>query len=325
MDKKNILITIIVFVLSCTILVIGRHPYSVYAKIIGINTMQTSPKQLYRVYLAGKSLGVIESKKELESFIDSKQQQLKNKYNVKKIYAPNDLKVIKETTYNEKISSISDIYNKIEKIRGKSSFTFDGYKIEITGLEKKSEEEGKAIKTDDVVIYVLDKKLFENSVTKTVTAFIDDDRYQAYLNNTQKQLEEKETGSIIKNIYIKNDIKVTKCRIPAEDNIYTSEEELSKFLLFGTTKEQEVYIVKAGDTIETIANDNKLSVNEFLIANTSLKSASDLLFQGQQVKLGLISPRFDTIEIEESYLDNKDNEYLMKILNQIKMKMKILI
>ena len=310
MTKKNTLIVTLVFILSLFVVVLGRHPYSTYAKIVGIKVSDKAPKQLYRVYLAGNSLGIINSKKELEDLIDTKQNELKKKYNVDKIYAPNDLKIMRETTYSNNILSVDEIYNKIESIRGTSSFTIDGYKIEIKGIEKK--DENGIIEAKDIILYVLDKDIFEKSVVKTVTAFIDNDRYEAYINGKQKPLEENETGSIIDSLHIENDINITKCRIPAEDNIYTSEEDLSKFLLFGTTAEQEVYTVKSGDTIEEIAYNNRLSIEEFLIANTTFKSAADLLFPGQQVKLGLIAPQFDLVETEttvEKQVHNKNIVY----------------
>ena len=297
MDKKNILIVITVFLLSCILLVIGSNPNTLSAKILGLESKIESPRQLYNVYLAGKSIGIIESKEALENYIDEKQQELKNKYHVDKVYAPNDLDIVKEITYDNKISTVEEIYKKIENIKGASSFTIDGYKIYIKGIEKKNEG-GTTTTTDDVTLYVLDKDIFTNSVTKTVTAFIDKDTYEAYLNDTQKKIEGNDTGTIIENLYIQNTITIKKDRIPAGDKIYETEEELSKFLLFGTTDEQETYIVKAGDTIEEISNNNKLSTEEFLIANTNFKTAQDLLYPGQEVKLGLISPKFDLVEVE---------------------------
>lgn len=319
MDKKNILIVIVAFLLSCLILIIGSNPNNVYAKVLGFNQESNNPRQLYRVYLAGESIGVIESKKELEDYIDQKQQQLKEKYKVDKVYAPNDLDIIKEITYNETISTTEEIYHRIEEIRGSSSFTIDGYKINIFGLEKDNED-GTTTKTDDITIYVLDKEVFTNSINKTINAFVDSETYNAYLTNTQKELKENETGTIIENLYIENNITIKKDRIPAGDKIYQTEEELSKFLLFGTTAEQETYIVQAGDTIEEISNNNKLSIEEFLIANTNFKTAQDLLYSGQEVKLGLINPQFDLMEIQhvvskktihmETIYKNDDTQYV---------------
>jgi len=319
MDKKNILTVIVVFLLSCIILVIGSNPNTVYAKILGFNESINSPRQLYRVYLAGKSIGVIESKEELENYIDQKQKQLKDKYNVSKVYAPNDLDIIKEITYNETISTTEQIYQKIEDIKGTSSFTIDGYTIFIEGLEKK-DEYGNITEAKNLTIYVLDKEVFTNSVTKTITAFIDNDTYNAYLNDTQQALEENQTGKIIENLYIENNITIKKERIPAGDKIYQTEEDLSKFLLFGTTAEQKKYVVQAGDTIEEIAENNQLSSEEFLIANTNFKTAQDLLYPGQTVNLGLITPQFNLMEVQhvvskkkinmETIYKNDDTQYV---------------
>ena len=222
MDKKNILIVIIVFLLSCLLLVIGSNPNTLSAKILGLESKIESPKQLYNIYLAGKSIGIIESKEALENYIDEKQQELKNKYHVDKVYAPNDLDIVKEITYNNKISTVEEIYKKIENIKGASSFTIDGYKIYIKGIEKKNED-GTTTTTDDVTLYVLDKDIFTNSVTKTITAFIDKDTYEAYLNDTQNKIEGNDTGTIIENLYIQNTITIKKDRIPAGDKIYETE------------------------------------------------------------------------------------------------------
>ncbi|MDE5586779.1 MAG: peptidoglycan DD-metalloendopeptidase family protein, partial [Bacilli bacterium] len=48
--------------------------------------------------------------------------------------------------------------------------------------------------------------------------------------------------------------------------------------------------------ITDIAFNNKLSPDEFLIANTSYKTANDLLYPGKIVTLGIIQPQFDTVE-----------------------------
>ncbi len=318
MDKKSIFISFIVFIISCLVVVVGMHPYSTYAKIIGINNFGNNPRELYKVYLAGETLGVIESKKKLEEYIDIRQHALKNKYNVDKVYAPSDLKIVKEITYDTKIANVEDIYKKIEKIKGTSSFTIDGYKIFIEGLEKKTESG--AEKKEDLTFYVLDKNVFEDAVKTTITAFVDEDKYESYINDTQKKLEGNDTGSYIDNLYINNNITVTKGRIPVGDNIFTDATELTKLLLFGTTKDQEKYVVQSGDTITTIANNNKLSVEEFLIANNQFTSASDLLFTGQEVNLGLITPQFDLIEIKtvveektvgkETVYKNDDTQYV---------------
>ena len=260
--------------------------------LVSIENVKTykEPQEVYRVYLKGKSLGLIKSKTELEKYIDKKQASVKKKYNVKKVYAPDDLDIVKEVTYNEKITGINKIYKKIENI---SPFTIDGYTVTIKGLEK-TNSEGKKEKAKNVNIYVLDKNIFKNAVTKTVQSFITKERYDNYKNDTQAEI--KETGSIIENLYIKNKISIKENKVPVDKEIYQTEEELSKYLLFGTEEEQGIYTVQAGDTIPDVAFNNKVSTQEFLIANPNLKDENSLLSPGQNVTIGILKPQ---ISVEE--------------------------
>lgn len=319
MSKNEKIWTIIASFISIFIVIISYNPNNLFASILGISHNVDNPKQLYHIYLEGKSLGVISSKKELEDYIDNKQEELKKKYSVKKVYAPNDLDIIKEITYNEKLSTSEEIYKKIEKIKGSSSFTIDGYKIIIKGTEKTGED-GEKTSGEDVTLYTLEKDVFVNSVEKTVRAFIPEEDYDNYSNDKQVTPKENETGRIIENIYIDNNITIRKERIPAAEKIYQTEEDLTKMLLFGTTEEQEKYTVEPGDTIEDISNTNKLSTEEFLIANTNFKTSSDLLYPGQIVNLGLIQPQFDLVEVEHvvskkeigytPVYENDENQYV---------------
>ena len=82
----------------------------------GFTTKRLTPKTVYRIYLRGESLGQITSKKELEDYIDKKQEEIKKKYGVDKVYVPSDLDIVKEITYTNKINSVEKIYQKIKDI-----------------------------------------------------------------------------------------------------------------------------------------------------------------------------------------------------------------
>ena len=60
---------------------------------LGMKKLEMTPKTVYRVYLEGKSIGLIRSKKALEEYIDKEQEHLKEKYEVKKVYAPDNLDI----------------------------------------------------------------------------------------------------------------------------------------------------------------------------------------------------------------------------------------
>ncbi len=303
MNKKVVLFSILAVLLSCALLFLGFTPAS-----------SLTPQQVYRVYLAGESIGLIHSKEELEQYIDREQSHLKETYGVDKVYAPRDLDIVEEITYDEKTSSAAEIYN---RIKDRSPFTIEGYKIVIHGVEE-MQEEGGSITTPDQTIYVLDKNVYINAVYNIAQAFIDEDELKAYETSTQSPIID--TGKLIENVYIQNEEVITEENIPVDEKIYTSVDELSKYLMFGTLEDQQTYTVQVGDTISDVAFNNQISPEEFLIANTSFKSADDLLYPGQQVVLGILQPQLkiveenhtverQTIPYETTY-QNDDSQYV---------------
>ena len=262
MNVKTIITITIALIISLVIMVIMPKEETL------------TPKSVYRVYLAGKSVGLIDNKNSLDEYIDKEQQTLKDKYNADKVYAPEDLEIVKDVTYNENISTTEEIYNKIKDIE---PFTIKGYKITIEGLDT-TNEQGETIKGVNQTIYVLDKKVFLDAMDNTIRSFVDSDNYDKYLNNEQKEIESGNTGTIIENIYIENKITIKETNIPSDETIYESVDDLSKYLLFGTLEDQQKYTVKVGDTISDVAFNNKLSNEEFLIANPEFTDANNLLY-----------------------------------------------
>lgn len=293
MNKKSVIITIIALLLSSFVFFMG-------------NDFKASPKELYRVYLSGKTIGYVDDKAVLEQYIDDAQVSLKEKYNVDKVYVPNDLDIVKEITYTEEISTEKEIYESIKDI---APFTIEGYIINIKGIKIMTEEGGE-ITTEDQIIYVLDKEIFNQAVKNTVSVFVEDEDYQNFINNTQPEI--KDVGTLIEDIYIKNQITIKAGKVSTEEKIFTDVNELSQYLLFGTLEEHEKYIVKSGDVISDIAYNNKLSIEEFLIANPEFSSENNLLYEGQVVNLGLINPMFQLIE-EDHVVEIQTKKYDTKI------------
>ena len=260
-----------------------------------------APKELYRVYLKGESIGLIESKKELEDYIDKKQKEIKKNFDVDKVYLPEDLDIEKEKTYDNDISSVKKIYNKIKNI---SPFTIKGYAIKIKGVDTESGD-GKKIKGKTQTIYVLDKKVFEDAVDNIVHSFVSDTDYKKYESGDQEEI--KETGKIIERIYIDNKITIRKANIPVDETIYQDTNTLSRYLMFGTTKDQKKYTVKEGDTISQISLNNKIATEEFLIANPEFTSENTLLYPGQEVTIGILKPQFRVVEEDHVVQDQETN------------------
>ena len=288
MNKKEKIVIVLIMILSIFI-------------TTGFSNVSKTPKTAYRVYLKGESLGLIKSKKSLEEYIDKEQSAIKQKFNVDKVYVPSDLDIKKEITYSNDIKTNQQIY---EEIKDKSPFTISGYLVKIKQLDSK-DQNGKKIKGKTLKLYVLDRKIFEKAIETTVKSFIPEEEYDKYAKDEQAKIND--TGKIIENIYIKNKITITKQKIPVVEKIYQDESELSKFLLFGTTKDQAKYVVQAGDTIPDVSFNNKISTEEFLIANPDLSDANSLLTEGQVVTLGIINPQFSVVEEDHIVKDEESN------------------
>lgn len=246
---------------------------------------------LYKVYLDGEVIGIIESKEALEEYIDSQNTKYKEEYKADKIYSPNGLEIKTVSTYSKNIDTIEDVYKKILQ---KEPFTISGYEFNI--------------KKDDktITIYTLKEETFKNAVNNIIETLVGKEDYEKYLQKTQAQITT--TGSIIEDIYVEENITVKQTNISVAETIYLDESELSKYLLFGTTEAQKTYTVKEGDTIEEVVFNNKISVEEFLISNPLFTSSENLLYPGQVVTIGITDPQI-SVAVEEYVVEDKTVKY----------------
>lgn len=261
--------------------------------IVGFGRIEKdNAKKVYMVYLDGKKIGLIENKDTLYNLIDEEQESIKREFEVKKVYPPEGLEAIEYTTYSDKLKSADEIYKIIEE---KSTFTIKGYTITI----KPSEGEPKYIN-------ILNKEDLEPALLDAIGAFITTDGLQAYINDTQVEITD--TGKTIEHVYFDEKITIKDSYLNVDDKIITNQDDLTKYLLFGTLEPQEEYIVKEGDTVETVAYENKLSNEELLIANPKLTSVNSLLSPGQTLNIGLINPMFTIVE-EAEVIEDVETAY----------------
>jgi murein DD-endopeptidase MepM/ murein hydrolase activator NlpD len=275
MSTKNRILSILITIVLSVFCLIPLFDFKAYAKEV--------PKNLYRVYLNGKSIGVIKSKDKLEEYINEEQKELKEEYGVSKVYLPKGLYISEYKTYSANIIKEEDIY---KMIKDTEKFTIKGYTVTI----KKSD--------GDIKINILNKKDFENAVTSVVKAFVPEEDLNVYLSGEEVKITT--VGKTIENLYIKESldsgIKIKESYIPSDEKIYTNEKELTKYLLFGDKDSEKKYTVKSGDTVSTIAEKNQLAVEEFLIVNPDIKSENTLLSIGQEVSVALVSPIITIVE-----------------------------
>ena len=258
-----------------------------------------NPTDVYKVFVDGKIIGTIVSKESFEEYVNLQEEKIKAKYGVDKIYTPSGVEIKKMTTYFTSIQTNEEVYKEIVKDK---KFTLKGIIVKITDDNDE--------KYEDKTIYVLNKEIFNTAVVNTIKSFIDPETYEEFINATQEEI--KDLGSIVDDINIKQKITYKTGYISVDEDIYTDADELSKFLIYGTTKKQSTYKVKEGDTIESVAEKNKLNVQEFLIANSNFTSKNNLLYEGQEVNVGLINPVID-IEVITTAVVEEDKAYAVDI------------
>ena len=263
------------------------------------------PKTHYNVYLDGELLGTIKSKEELEKYIDNQNEEYKKQYNVENIYAPKGLDIKAEVVYKDKVEPVEKIY---KKILNKKPFTINGFQYTITSSYKNEEEEKED--PEQIKIYVLDKKTFTEAIETFIKTYAGEDAYESFKNKTQKQIET--TGTIIENVYVKNNITVKETTIPVTEKIYKKKDELSKFFLFGKEEQKSNYIVQDGDTIETVSFNNKISTQEFLLSNTTFTSTKNLLFPGQIVTIGITNPQIQIV-VKQYVIEDVESAFKTEI------------
>jgi len=282
-----------------------------------------NPHEVYAIYIDGSKIGAVKSKESFDNYINEKEEQLREKYNVSKIYTPKGVEIKKIITYNDKYDSNEDIYNILVQ---KQNFTVKGIIIEIEkdgaidpDLDEPSAQDSAVtskVDTDSnttenkITINVTSKDIFDEAIVDLIKAFVDEKDYNAYMESTQSPIVD--TGELIESIYIKENITYKEGYISTSEEIFTDKATLTKYLLYGTTAEQEVYTVKQGDTIETIATNHKLNVQEFLIANSGFTSVNNLLYESQKVVVGLIDPII-SIVVEKHSVKEEVSKYSTEI------------
>lgn len=259
--------------------------------------------EYYQVYLGEEKIGLIRSRDELYDLIDEEQKEIKKQYNVAKVYPPSGLEVEKVLTYRNNVMTAKEIYNEIKDL---DPFTIEGYEVTVT------QDKNKKVK-----FYILNKDDLDIAVRNTVTSFLSAEDYDAYLNNAQKST--KDDGTEITDVYFDQPVTIKKAYISTEKEIITNSEDLSRYFLFGKTELTNTYKVKASDTIETIAEKNKLGVADFLIANPDIISEKALLAEGQEVNVAPINPVADIVvdsyQTETQKIKYESKTILDKTLN----------
>ena len=208
-----------------------------------------------------------------------------------KVYTPNGIVIKKFKTYENKTINIPDMYL---EIISKSACTIAGYRFTVTKDDSEK------------VIYVTDKKIFKDAIDTMASIFIGDNEYQEYKEGTQEAITT--TGSIIEKVYLEEDITYKAVNIDTTEKIYTNASSLAKYLLYGNEYDEKKVTVTEGDSIQTIAFDNEISVDEFLISNPEYTSKDNLLYPGKEVIIAKTEPQINIV-VESYTVEDKTSDF----------------
>ncbi len=207
------------------------------------------------------------------------------------IYTPNGIDIKKVYTYKNETEKVSDLY---AKIISEKNCTIAGYKFTIKGKDEKEK-----------TIYVTDNKIFSSAIDTLAEIFVGTKEYTAYKENNQNDIVD--TGSIIESVYVDEDITYKATNISTSEKIYTNSDDLAKYLLYGDEYSETKVKVEDGDSISSIAFNNQISVNEFLISNDEYTSEDNLLYAGKEVTIAQINPQVNVVVETHSVSDVESN------------------
>ncbi len=233
------------------------------------------------------------------------------------VYNPVGIYVEKMNTYQANLSSVEEVYQKIVK---EKPCTIEGYQFRIkkdNGTVSKYSIVGAYLledyetltntDSDDVIIFVTDKKVFEDAIRKLEAIFVGTEQLEKYNKGTQEEIVE--TGTRIDDVYVAEDITIKKTNISVGEQIYNDADELSSFLLYGGEKKEKTVYASATDNILSLTYKYGISTEEFFLSNPSFTSVNNLFYENQPIVIAETNPQI-SIVVEQYTVEDKDIDYV---------------
>ena len=231
--------------------------------------------------------------------LSSEEEEYKKKYiedysifsHIDDFLIPNGVEIRKIYTYNNDYSSIEDIYNSIQKLKTTSIMA---YRVSI-----KSEDKIK-------YVYTINKKIFEDALTKTISTFVGTDNFKLYINGEQVKI--KKEGEYIDTIFINEDLTIKELKCSISEKIYTDSDELSQYFLFGDKENSSIYTVKLGDTVESVALANKVNVEEIIMSNPDITDKRNILSINRKIVINELNPKI-SVYVVKTLVEEQTHAY----------------
>lgn len=311
----------------------GIQDYERFQEKINDSINSKKGKIINDLYLHREQLKLTSSEySSLEYFVDHKlidigytkyirMQQFIDQNNIylysDNIYEPLGINIKKIVTYNNESMNVKEVYNDIVD---KKPCTIEGYQFRIKKTNGVHLDDNAMIgalghtdynliktnATEDIIVYVTDPDVFNDAIEEITTVFVGRDDYEAYKNNTQKDIVD--TGSKIENIYLKEEITMKETNISVKERIYNDSSSLASYLLYGDKVQTSTVYARSDDSINDLAYKNGISIEEFFLSNPSFTSINNIFYDGQPITITKLNPNISLV-VEESQVEDKSIDY----------------
>ncbi len=303
----------------------------------------------YDVYADSQYIGSVKNKSIIEDYIAKELEVLKAEHPGEKIFEPKNFKL---TTSSVNVSE-ADEYKTLEKFKESVDFNTNGYKVtfllstpqqieaakkgefdtldnfdnedinELTDEDIKELVKSKGVR--EVVLYAKTKEDVNEALEKYIGLFVSEEEKSNIISGTiPDNLSFGDSVVISYNAFAT--VYAEEAQIPF-DQILDSV-EIANYLTYRTTEVEKTYKVKKGDSIESVAFDNKLEVEMLLLINPQL-SENSLLAEGEIIKIQNVNPVIDVLtkeilvvekKVDYNTITEKDSSMLTTAPKKVKQK-----
>ncbi|WP_342433733.1 M23 family metallopeptidase [Neobacillus sp. FSL H8-0543] len=235
---------------------------------------------VYYVYLNETYIGTVSNKEVVDTIITEKAETLKETHKDVNLQIAPQVEYISEQVFHSTANNLEAVDNLEKAIQFQaeaSAIVIDGKPVVYLDSRETAEEVVRNLKLK----YVTAEQLTELEARKASTS------------NTLPALKENETRLL--DVVLSENVAVQAEKIEPEKIV--SVDEAITLLQKGTLEEKK-YVVKEGDVLGSVANDNGLKLEELLVLNPDIKEDTVLKI-GQEVNITALKPYIEVIVTKE--------------------------
>ncbi len=262
----------------------------------------------YAVYVDGNNIGTVRSIEKFEEYITYETKRLNGESTVGVIYEPENYEYIQL----EFIKGDFDISKEQEvylEFTSSVKFLTDAYSVTVTedidnqvltteyGSNYDNTDIDSFEEVEDVTFYVSTKEVADVGFDNLLNTFAEIPETGIPTNISLSPGEQ-----VTLEYYVKGNIVGEQVKVPYDEII--PDEEVFEYLLFSDNEETTKYVVKEGDTIDTIADDFLLNPKEFLIVNPQYSSVNDILAPGEVIEIRVPKPVINIFDVKRIMVES---------------------